>query len=249
VTIAAIIQARMGSTRLPGKVLRPLCGKTILAHVIDRVRASQTIDEIVVATTDRPADDAIAALVPAFGATLFRGSEEDVLSRLYFAGRAAKADTIVRITADCPLFDGTLLRAMIEAFTSQRRRGERIDYLSNTINRTYPRGLDAEIIDIAALERAHREAKQPPEREHVTPYIYGHPEWFALRSYTATPDLSQLRWTLDTEEDWHLIEAIYAALYRADRLFGTQDILDLIARQPELVALNAHIVQKAVAHA
>lgn len=248
-TIAAIIQARVGSTRLPGKVLRPLCGKTILAHVIDRVRASDAIDAIVVATTDRPADDAIDALVPPLGATLFRGSEEDVLARLYFAGRAAKADTIVRVTADCPLFDGHLLHAMIEDFTSQRRRGAPVDYLSNTLNRTYPRGLDAEIIDFAALERAHREAKQPFEREHVTPYIYGHPEWFALRSYTGTSDLSRQRWTLDTEEDWRLIEAIYAALYRADRLFGTQDILDLLEREPALVALNAHIVQKAIAHA
>jgi len=249
VTIAAIIQARMSSTRLPGKVLRLLCGKTILAHVIDRVRASRAIDEIIVATTDQPADDSIGALVPMLDATLFRGSEDDVLSRFYCAALAAKADTIVRVTADCPLFDGVLLHAMIEEFTVQRRRGEPLDYLSNTLSRTYPRGLDAEIVDFAALERAQRDATQPFEREHVTPYIYGHPEWFALKNFAGTADLSHHRWTLDTEEDWRLIEAIYTALYRKDRLIGTPEILDLLDRQPALATLNAHIVQKATPRA
>jgi spore coat polysaccharide biosynthesis protein SpsF len=249
VTTAAIIQARMGSTRLPGKVLRPLCGKTILAHVIERVRASRSVDEIIVATTDRPADDALAALIPTLDARLFRGSEDDVLSRFYLAAQENKADTIVRITSDCPLFDGDVLRAMIAAFSTRRHSGERLNYLSNTLTRTYPRGLDAEIFDVATLERAHRDATQPFEREHVTPYIYGHPDQFALSNFAGTPDLSEHRWTLDTEEDWQLIEAIYTALYRADRLFSTQDILDLLASQPTLVALNAHIVQKATSHA
>ena len=248
-TIAAIIQARMGSTRLPGKVLRHLCDKTILAHVIDRVRASQAIDQIIVATTDQPTDEAITALTPTLGVTLFRGSEDDVLSRFYFAALAAKAETIVRVTADCPLFDSVLLRAMIEEFATQRRGGERLDYLSNTLTRTYPRGLDAEIFDFATLERAHHEATQPFEREHVTPYIYGHPEWFALKNFASARDLSHHRWTLDTEEDWRLIEAIYAALYHPDRLIGMQEILDLLDRQPALTALNAHIIQKATAHA
>jgi spore coat polysaccharide biosynthesis protein SpsF len=249
VTIAAIIQARMGSTRLPGKVLRQLCGKPILAHVIDRVRASQAIDQIIVATTDRPADDPIAVLASTLGVTPFRGSEDDVLSRFYFAALAVKAETIVRVTADCPLFDGVLLRAMIEEFATQRRRGERLDYLSNTLTRTYPRGLDAEIFDFATLERAQREATQPFEREHVTPYIYGHPESFAFKNFAEARDLSHHRWTLDTEEDWQLIEAIYTALYRNDRLIGTEEILDLLDRQPALAALNARIVQKATAHA
>jgi spore coat polysaccharide biosynthesis protein SpsF len=249
VTIAAIIQARMGSTRLPGKVLRPLCSKTILAHVIDRVRASQALDQIVVATTDRSADDAIAALAPTLGVALFRGSEDDVLSRYYFAALVAKADTVVRITADCPLFDGALLRAMIEEYAAQRRRGERLDYLSNTLTRTYPRGLDAEIVDFGALHRAQAEATQPFEREHVTPYIYGHPDSFGLKNFAGIPDLSHHRWTLDTEEDWRLIEAIYTALYRADRLFDTREVLDLLERQPALIALNARIVQKATTHA
>jgi spore coat polysaccharide biosynthesis protein SpsF len=249
VKTVAIIQARMGSTRLPGKVLRPLCGKTILAHVIDRVRASEAIDAIVVATTDRPADDTLAALVPTLGVTLFRGSEDDVLSRYYGAARAAQADTVIRITADCPLFDGGVLRVMLNEFTSRRAHGQALDYLSNTLARTYPRGLDAEIFDFATLERTQREAAQAFEREHVTPYIYGHPERFALANHVGVPDLSQLRWTLDTDEDWRLIEAIYTALYRPDRLFGTNDILALLDRQPSLVALNAHIIQKATTHA
>ena len=245
----AIIQARMGSTRLPGKVLRSLCGKTILAHVVDRVRASMAVDEIVVATTDRPADDALAALVPTLGVTLFRGSEDDVLSRYYFAALAAKADTVIRITSDCPLFDGGVLRVMLKDFASRRAHGLALDYLSNTLTRSYPRGLDAEIFDFTTLERTQREAAQAFEREHVTPYIYGHPELFALANHTGVPDLSQHRWTLDTDEDWRLIEAIYTALYRADRLFGTNDILALFDRQPNLFALNAHIVQKATTHA
>lgn len=245
----AIIQARMGSARLPGKVLRSLRGKSILGHVIDRVRSSEAIDEMVVATTDLPADDALAALVPTLGVTLFRGSEDDVLSRYYFAARAAKADTVIRVTSDCPLFNGGVLRTMIEEFAAARRRGEQLDYLSNTLTRTYPRGLDAEIFDFAALERTQREATQPFEREHVTPYIYCHPERFALRNHAGAPDLSHQRWTLDTDDDWQLIEAIYAALYRPDRLFGTEEILDLLDRQPTLVALNAHIVQKATNHA
>jgi spore coat polysaccharide biosynthesis protein SpsF len=249
VTIAAIIQARMGSTRLPGKVLRPLCGKTILAHVIDRVRSSQAIDEVVVATTDRAEDDAIAGLVSTLGVTLFRGSENDVLSRFYLAAFAANAHTIVRVTADCPLFDGVLLRAMLEEFAVQRRRGKRLDYLSNTLKRTYPRGLDVEILDFAALECAEREATRSFEREHVTPYIYGHPERFALKNFAGAADLSPHRWTLDTEEDWRLIEAIYTALYRNERLINTQEILDLLDRQPALAALNAHVVQKATTHA
>jgi spore coat polysaccharide biosynthesis protein SpsF len=246
---AAIIQARMGSTRLPGKVLRPLCGKSVLAHVIDRVRASGVLDEVVVATTDQPADYTIATLAKALGVTAFCGSEADVLSRYYFAASQSHAETIVRVTSDCPLFDGDLLRAMLEAFERQSDGGNRADYLSNTLTRTYPRGLDAEIFTFAALERAHREATQAFEREHVTPFIYNHPELFSLKNFAGDRDHSRHRWTLDTAEDWQLIEAIYTALYRPDRLFGTDDILALLARQPNLIALNAHVKQKATANA
>lgn len=245
----AIIQARMGSTRLPGKVMRPLCGKSVLEHVIDRVRASGAVDDILVATTDQPADDAIAMLAESLGATRFRGSEADVLSRYYFAALQGAADTVIRVTSDCPLFDGDLLRAMIEAFRRQRDGSNHVDYLSNTLNRTYPRGLDAEIFTFASLERAHREATQAFEREHVTPYIYNHPELFSLQNFARDIDHSRYRWTLDTAEDWRLIEAIYTALYRPGRLFGTAEILELLARQPALVALNAHVAQKAAANA
>lgn len=246
---AAIIQARMGSTRLPEKVLLNLCGKSVLAHVVERVRVSRAVDEIVVATTDRQADDAIAAAAAALGATPFRGSEEDVLSRYYLAAVESRAETIVRITADCPLFDGELLRAMLAEFTAANRPGQsaRIDYLSNTLTRTYPRGLDAEIFTFAALEQAYRAATRPSEREHVTPFIYSHPQLFNLRNFAADHDYSRYRWTLDTEDDWRLIEAIYGRLYHRDRLFGTRETLALLEREPALAKLNAHVTQKAAA--
>lgn len=235
----AIIQARYGATRLPGKVLRRLGGRTVLAQVIARVRTCRQLDGVVVATTEQGADGAVAAEAERCGAGVFRGSEEDVLGRYYFAARESQADVIVRITADCPLYDGALLDRMLTDF-----RRAPVDYLSNVIHRTFPRGLDTEIFTFAALERAQGEARRPHEREHVTPYFYQHPERFQLRSYEEQPDLSGLRWTLDTPEDWELVEAVYAALQPAGRMFGTADILNLLNAHPELSKLNAHVEQK-----
>ena len=247
----AIVQARMGSTRLPGKVLLSLCGKSVLAHVVERVRVSRAIDEVIVATTDRQADDAIAALATELGTVPFRGSEEDVLSRYYLAAVERQAEIIVRVTADCPLFDGDLLRAMLAPFAAGcgQVQGPGIDYLSNTLTRTYPRGLDAEIFTFTALERAYRAATHAFEREHVTPFIYSHPELFTLRNFAGDRDYSRHRWTLDTEEDWQLIEAIYAKLYRRDGPFGTRETLALLEHEPALAELNAHVTQKVTANA
>lgn len=240
----AIIQARMGSTRLPGKVMKTLCGRTVLGHVITRVKACPLVDEIVVATTQDPQDDVIVAEARKFGARTFRGSEEDVLSRYYFAAGEAGADIVVRVTSDCPLFDPHLLNTMLGQFHADRSSGRGLDYLSNTLERTYPRGLDAEIFTFSALERSHVEARQPHEREHVTPYIYQHPEFFALKNFSGPVNLSDLRWTLDTEEDWRLIEAIYAVLGNEEPFFSTQAVLQLLESQPELVSINAHVEQK-----
>lgn len=236
----AIIQARIGSTRLPGKVLKQLCGKSILAHDIARIKQAQGVENIIIATTTEPADAAIMAEAEALGVSSFRGPEQDVLTRYYEAARAFNAKTIIRITSDCPLYDGQLLDAMLADFFN-------CDYLSNCQTRTYPRGLDTEIMTFAALERAFHEAQAPEEREHVTPYIYRHPELFRLRSFESPRDLSSHRWTLDTPEDWKFIEAVYTRLYPHTPLFTTDDVLSLLAREPQLSAINAHIEQKKTA--
>jgi spore coat polysaccharide biosynthesis protein SpsF len=239
VKTVAIIQARMGSTRLPGKVLRRLCGQSVLAHVVARVKSSRRLDGVMIATTNSPADDAVVAECGKLKVPFFRGSEEDVLARYFGAAQAAGADVIVRVTSDCPLFDGALLDEMLEVF-----RGANADYLSNTLKRTFPRGLDAEIFTFAALESAHREAAKPHEREHVTPFFYGHPELFRLRSFEGAVDLSAHRWTLDTAEDWEFVRAIYDALAKGGRMFSTEDVLKLLKERPELTILNTHVEQK-----
>ena len=240
----AVIQARMGSTRLPGKIMRPIRGATVLGHVLTRVRACPQLDAVVVATTTNPADDQVAAESRAHGARVFRGSELDVLDRYYHAAKENQAAAVVRITSDCPLFDPHLLTRMIDEFHSLGATGRKVDYLSNTLQRTFPRGLDVEIFTFAALERAHREAAQPHEREHVTPYIHQHPELFCLRNFAGPEDLSHHRWTLDTEDDLRFVEAVYAALHREGELFSTEDVLRLLAERPDLALLNAHVEQK-----
>lgn len=240
--IVAIIQARMGSTRLPAKVMKQLHGTTVLGHVLKRSQACPSIDEVIVATTIEPQDATIAQACEQLGVSCFRGSEQDVLSRYYLAAEEAGADLIVRITSDCPLYDGHLLERMLLEFKRIAAQ-EPLDYLSNTQIRTFPRGLDTEIFTFRALERAHREATRPHEREHVTPYIYQHPERFIVRNFASPTDLSSHRWTLDTEEDFALISAIYDALYVGNPDFGTAEVLELLDRRPELVALNAHVEQ------
>jgi len=240
VKTVAILQARLGSTRLPGKVLKQLGGKSVLGQVIARVKTCTQLDDVVIATTDQPADVAVAEEARKCGATAFRGSENDVLSRYYFAAKENDADIIVRITADCPIYDGALLDRMLSEF----ERVKVADYLSNVIKRTFPRGLDTEIFPFAALERAHREAQQAHQREHVTPYFYQHPELFQLQSYEEQPDLSGHRWTLDTPEDWEFMETVYSALQTGDKIFTTADVLKLLKARPELTKLNAHVEQK-----
>ncbi len=237
-----IIQARMGSTRLPGKIMLPLCGKTVLEHDINRVSAATRMDDIVVATTTKPADDVVAEEALRLGVKVFRGSEDDVLSRYYLAAKAHDAETIIRITSDCPLYDPQLLDEMIGTFQQSR-----CDYLSNCLVRSYPRGLDTEIFTFAALEKAYNEATEQVQKEHVTPYINQRPELFLIEDYVADTNHADLRWTLDTQEDFDFITAIYNALYPANPLFTTNDILQLLEEKPALKTINAHIEQKKLA--
>lgn len=240
----AIIQARMGSTRLPGKVMKKLCGKSVLEHVIRRVQACRLLDDIVVATTPSPADDIIVAETVQCGAKWFRGSEEDVLDRYYQAAKQFQADVIVRVTSDCPLFDPELLGEMILSFRSRNSAGNRLDYLSNTLRRTFPLGLDTEVFQWNALEYAHFHSGNQYEREHVTPYIYEHQEMFSLYSYEGSEDLSCHRWTLDTEDDLKLIRKVYSELYREKEIFSTKSIISLLGANPEWKEINVHVKQK-----
>lgn len=231
----------MGSTRLPGKVMKILCGKTILSHVIERVKACKELDEVVVATSESSADKKICVESEKNGVRCVCGSEEDVLARYHLAAATAQADVIVRVTSDCPLFDPEVLGKMIRLFKKNKA-----DYLSNTLKRTFPRGLDAEIFTRAALEEAFKEAKTPSQREHVTPFFYQNPKRFKLFNYEGETDISSHRWTLDTEEDWRFVEAVYHGLYREKELFSTSKVLDLLERHPDIVLINADVEQKKV---
>lgn len=239
--IAAIIQARTGSSRLPAKVLKPLGDATVLRRVVDRVRAAPAIDEVVLAIPDTTDDDALAAHAATLGARVVRGSESDVLDRYFSAAQAVGATRVVRITSDCPLMDPNILDAMVRSFAEADA-----DYMANTLPpRRLPRGLDAEIFTMEALTRAHREATAAHEREHVTPYIYEHPERFAIAGFDAGIDAPEHRWTLDTPEDYALISRIWELLDSPETA-RTRDILALFDKHPDLFGINADIRQKSI---
>jgi spore coat polysaccharide biosynthesis protein SpsF len=234
-----IIQARLGSTRLPNKVLKDLCGRPVLWHVVNRVKQAKRISEIIIATTTLPEDDTIEKFCQDNGIKFYRGSSENVLSRYFETAKKYNAETVIRITSDCPVIDPVLLDSMIEEYFKSGA-----DYMSNSLVRTFPRGLDVEIFSFALLEKAYREASKQYELEHVTPYIYQHPELFKLKNYANDADFSFHRWTLDTDEDYKLISEIYNELYPANNLFLWKDILKLFEMRPELIEINKHIEQK-----
>ncbi|MFD2333515.1 cytidylyltransferase domain-containing protein [Cohnella sp. GCM10020058] len=238
---AAILQARMGSTRLPGKVLMRAAGLPLLQHELERVSRATRVDEIVVATTRESADDPIAALCRKLGYRCMRGDEADVLGRYAEAAKACQADAIVRLTGDCPLIDPAVIDRVASAFLD---RSSPVDYASNTLVRTDPRGLDTEVFSAEALQRTAREAKHAAEREHVTRYMYRHPDRFRLLNVPGTRDLHEHRWTVDTTEDFELVSRILAALYSQQPHFGTSDVLALLDRNPSWLSINAHIAQK-----
>ena len=238
--IVAIIQARMGSSRLPGKVLKDLGGETVLARVVRRLQRSRQIARIIVATTTAPGDEVIVAECDRLEVLCFRGSEHDVLDRYYQAARANAADAVVRVTSDCPLIDPELVDETVEVF-----RDKHADYASNVFPRTYPRGLDTEVFSFDALDRAWREAREAHQREHVTPYLYEHPQIFKLASLSGAADYSRYRWTLDTREDLELLRAIYSRFDGRDD-FSWKEVLRLMEREPELAELNSQVLQKSV---
>lgn len=239
--VVAIIQARMGSTRLQGKVMKDLCGRTVLAHDIERVRQSEYIDEIVIATTKSKEDDVILREALDNGTKVYRGSENDVLSRYYEAAKENGADVIVRITSDCPLIDPFVADEVIKVYLKGK-----FDLVTNAgvypENRTYPRGLDVEVFSFDILKKAFQEAKETYQREHVTPFIYENSKNICY--YKNDTDYSKHRWTLDTEEDYALIEKIYYNLYKGKHDFYLEDIIKLFDNIPELFEINKNVQQK-----
>lgn len=239
--IVCIIQARMGSTRLPGKVLLPLLDEPVLAHVLERVSRARTLDDVVVATTTLEQDDAIVDFCTTNGWASFRGSEQDVLDRYYQAAVTASADTIVRVTSDCPLIDPVVLDYTISGHLAAAPPP---DYTSNSTIRRYPRGLDVEVFSFAALEKCWQTATLQPEREHVTYHMYQRPETYQLHRVTNPVDYSHHRWTVDTPEDLKLIRHIFD--YFGHNNFSWQETLQAFDVHPEWKMFNAHIQQKKV---
>lgn len=240
--VVVIVQARMGSTRLPGKVLMPVAGRPMLSYQLERLRRCQRVDLIVVATSTLPADDAIVAFCERESAMVVRGPELDVLSRFALAAQVTSAGIVVRVTADCPLLEPALVDQAVEAFTA----GD-CDYLSNMRPPTWPYGMAVEVMTRRALDEAAAEAREPAEREHVTPFLYWRPERYRLRSITRAPDLSAQRWTVDTPEDLELVSRILGALYPVRHDFTMDDVLALLERHPNWIEINRHVEQKTVA--
>jgi spore coat polysaccharide biosynthesis protein SpsF len=230
----------MGSTRLPGKVLKDMEGETMLARVMNRLRRARLINEWLVATTDEAADDAVVKECRRNSIPVFRGDQRDVLDRYFRAAQLTKADVVVRITSDCPLIDPEVTDKTIQAFLDGRP-----DYASNAIERTYPRGLDTEVMTVQTLERAWRAANQSYERAHVTPYIYEHPAEFKILSVKADGDFSRYRWTVDTPEDLEFVRTIYLRLKNKGEFRGI-DVIELLEREPELLEMNRSVAQKAL---
>lgn len=236
----AILQARMTSTRLPGKILAELAGAPMLAQQLRRLARSRRLDAIVVATTTNGSDDPVVQLAAAEGVGAFRGDEANVLQRFLGAARAFDADLIVRVTGDCPLIDPEVVDRVIARATDD---ADPCDYASNTITRSYPRGLDVEAVHRDALERVARLARSELAREHVTYFIHRErPELFETRQVTRATDASDLRWTVDTDADLALIRAMFAEL-GADHA-STDELIARLRGRPDLVALNSHVDQR-----
>jgi spore coat polysaccharide biosynthesis protein SpsF len=236
----AIVQARMGSSRLPGKVLTDIGGQSMLQRVVSRAARARLLDAVVVATTTDTRDDAVVRECDRLGVLSFRGSENDVLDRYYGAARAFEADTVVRITSDCPLIDPQLVDRVVGELARQQA-----DYASNTLVLSYPRGLDAEAFTMASLTAAWENATEAYERVHVTPFLYRRPDRFKLVNVACAEDVSSLRWTVDTPDDLRLLRCLFdRAVHLGDP--GWEDVLEIVRREPALRDINGHIRQKAL---
>jgi len=232
----------MGSTRLPGRVLKLIAGRPMFSYQIERLRRAERAQRIVVATTVKEADAPIVEFCAAEGVDCMRGSESDVLSRYAAAAAQYNASTVVRVTSDCPLIDPGLVDEAIETFLGPNLP----DYVSNMIEPTWPYGMAVEVVSAAALADANRESQNPAEREHVTPFIYWRPDRYRLASLKMRPNLSHHRWTVDTPEDFELVRRILETLYAGKPRFDMSDVLTLLREHPDWELINAHVRQKSV---
>ncbi|MFC1499684.1 cytidylyltransferase domain-containing protein [Candidatus Zixiibacteriota bacterium] len=236
----AIIQARMGSTRLPGKLLANLAGEPVLTRVINRTGRARSVDVVIVATTTSSLDDPLVELCANSGIAYFRGSESDVLDRYYQTARQFDLDTIVRITSDCPMIEPTIIDLVVDRFLDCTGK---FDYASNTIpRRTFPRGLDTEVMSFNTLERVWTDDQDPLRREHVTPYIYQNQAIFNIGSIENCEDLSSHRWTLDTQEDLEFLQLVYTHFARDD--FSWTEVVALLDQHREWMDINRDVKQK-----
>lgn len=254
----AIVQARMGSSRLPGKVMLDIAGLPMLERVVERTKRASLLENVVVATTNEAQDDAVANFCRERGYPVHRGSLHDVLDRFYQAARVFEAEAVVRITADCPVIDPGLIDGIVREFTLSS-----VDFAANRLpppwQRTYPIGLDIEVVTFSALERAWKQADQKSQREHVMPYFYEgipvdafdltrtslavSPRGFRVMLVNHVPDYGSKRWTVDTAEDLALMQRVYARFEGRDD-FSWQDVLALFEREPELANINSNVVHK-----
>jgi spore coat polysaccharide biosynthesis protein SpsF len=236
-----IVQARMTSTRLPGKVMKPVLGKPLLQYQIERLQRVKLADETVIATTTNKTDEPIIDLCNTLSVAHFCGSEEDVLARYYDAATKHQADAVIRVTSDCPLIDPQVINQVIDYYLQNQSN---YDYVSNSIKRTYPRGMDTEVFSFSVLQQAFLEATAPPDREHVTPFIHRQPERYHLGHVTYIEDCSHYRWTVDTPEDFELIQKIIQAVYPTQPSFTLEDCLRWLRKYPDWYFINSHIEQK-----
>ncbi|SFL45207.1 cytidylyltransferase domain-containing protein [Pelosinus propionicus] len=236
--IVIIIQARMTSTRLPGKVLKTVLGKPLLEYQIERLRRIKSADEIVIATTTNDTDQPIVDFCNRLELSHFRGSEEDVLARYHGAAEKYNVDVVVRITSDCPLIDPTVCEKAINYFIENQ---DKYDYVRLE---QYPRGLDAEVFSFKVLDECFRDATDKPDREHVTPFIYRNPERYRVKCINCEKDYSHHRWTVDAPEDFELVRRIIEGLYPVKKMFDFVDVLDVFEKNPDWYYINEKVRQK-----
>lgn len=237
--VVIIVQARMTSTRLPGKVLKEVSGKALLAHQVDRMRRAKSADDIVVATTTNDTDIPVVELCKNIGVKYYRGPEDDVLARYHDAALACKADVIVRATADCPIIDSNVIDSVVSFYKDNR---DRIDLVTSHSKDFL--GISAEAFSSELLREMHDNATQPFEREHVTLYSYNRPERYKVHKLDYLKSGGHFRWTVDTPEDLQLIAKIFDALYKANNNFSVKDVLKLMKDHPDWARLNAHVLQR-----
>ena len=236
--VAAIVQARLSSKRLPGKVMKTISGKPMLYWTISRLKGSRNIDKIIVATSNSARDEKIVRLAKRLKVEYFQGAEDDVLDRFYQTARKFKADTIVRITGDCPLIDRKIVETVISFY--KKNKGK-FDYVSNVEPPTFPDGMDVEVFPLKTLKLMHSKAKLLSDREHVTTFVRNRPRQFRIGNVYSKKDFSGIRLTVDSKEDLFVIRKLFSRLYGEKKDFGLRDIIRLSSKEPELFLANKHI--------